>query len=57
MEEVRSSFIILTDKERTLGRPRRRWEDIVRMDLKGKDVNTRNWIDSTQDGEPFCVRL
>ena len=37
MEEGRSAFKILTAKpieRRPLGRPRRRWEDNIRMDLK-----------------------
>ena len=37
MEEGRSAFKILTGKptgKRPLGRPRRRWEDNIRMDLK-----------------------
>ena len=37
MEECRSAFKILTGKPagtRPLGRPRRRWEDSIRMDLK-----------------------
>ena len=37
MEEGRSAFKILTGKptrKRALGRPRRRWEDNIRMDLK-----------------------
>ena len=37
MEESRSAFKILTDKptgKRPLGRPRRRWEDNIRMDLE-----------------------
>ena len=41
----RSAFKILTDKptgERPLGRPRRRWEDNIRM-------NAGNWVDSAQD--------
>ena len=33
MEEGRSAFKILTGK-RPLGRPRRRWDDNIRMDLK-----------------------
>jgi hypothetical protein len=37
-------------QERDLRRPRFRWEDNVRMDLKETDVNTRNWIDSSQVG-------
>ena len=37
MEEGRSGFKILTGKptgRRLLGRPRRRWEDNIRMDLE-----------------------
>ena len=37
MEEGRSSFKILTGKpsgKRALGRPRRRWEDNIRMNLE-----------------------
>ena len=29
--------------------PRRRWEGVIRMDLKEIGVNIRNWIDSAQD--------
>ena len=43
-----SAFQILTGK-RPLGRPRRRWEDNIRMDLKEIGINTKNWIDSAQD--------
>ena len=32
-----------------LGRPRRRWGGIIRMYLKEIRINTRNWVDSTQD--------
>jgi hypothetical protein len=52
MEEGRSAFKILTDKptgKRPLGRPRRRWEDNIRMDLKEICINTSNWVDSAQD--------
>jgi hypothetical protein len=52
MEEGRSAFKVLTDTsagKRSLGRPRRRWEDIIRMDLKEIGIDTRNWIDSAQD--------
>ena len=52
MEEERSAFKILTDKPtemRPLGRPRRRCEDSIRMDFKEIGINTRNWVDSTQD--------
>ena len=32
-----------------LGRPRRRWKDNIRMDLKEIGINMRNWVDSAQD--------
>ena len=32
-----------------LGRPRRRWEDNIRMDLKEIGINTRNWVSAVQD--------
>ena len=33
----------------SLGRSRRRWEDNIIMDLKEMGINTRNWVDSSQD--------
>ena len=50
MEEDRSAFAMLTGKprgKRLLGRPSRRWEDNIRMDLKTTVINTRNWVDLT----------
>ena len=52
MEEGRSTFKILTGTptgKRPFGRPRRRWEDNVRMDLKGIGINKRNWVYLVQD--------
>ena len=52
MEEVRSYLKVLTGKptgNRPLGRPRRRWEDNIRMDLEEIGVNAGNWVDSAQD--------
>ena len=51
MEDGRSAFKILTGKltgKSPLGRSKRRWEDNIRMDLTEINVNTRNWVDSTQ---------
>ena len=45
MEEGRSAFNILTGKptgKRPLGRPRRRWEDNIRMDLEEIGINAGN---------------
>ena len=32
-----------------LGRPRRRWEDNIRMDLEEIGINAGNWVDSAHD--------
>ena len=44
--------MLLTGKptgKRTLGRPRRRWEDNTRMDLEEIGINAGNWMVSAQD--------
>ena len=54
MEEGRSAFKILTGKstgKRPFGRPRRRWEDNIKMNLGEICINTRSWDDSAQDRE------
>ena len=60
MEEGRSAFKILTcvsTGKIPLGRPRRRWEDNIRMNLKGKVVvDARNWDDSAQNRD-YCRAL
>ena len=51
MKEGRSAFEVLTGKptgKRPLGRPRRRWEDNIRMDLEEIGINA-SWVDSAQD--------
>ena len=52
MEEGRTSFDVLIDAptgKRPLGRPRRRWEDNIRMYLEEIVINAGNWVDSAQD--------
>ena len=52
MEEDRNVFKILTGKpagKRPLGRPKCKWEDNIRMNLKEVGVSSRNWVDSAQD--------
>ena len=49
MEEGRSAFKILTGKstgKRPLWRPRRRWEDNIRMDLEEIGISAGNWVAS-----------
>ena len=52
MEEGRGAFKNLTGKptgKRPLGRPRRRWEDNIRMDLEEIGINAGDGVDSAQD--------
>ena len=51
MEEGRNASKILTGTPagKIPLRPRCRWEDNIRMDLKEIGINARNWVDSAQD--------
>ena len=52
MDKVWSAFNILTGKptgKRPLERPRRIWEDNIRMDFEERDINAGNWVQSAQD--------
>jgi hypothetical protein len=37
------------ERKRPLGRPRRRWEDGIRMDLRETDWGSIDWIQLAQD--------
>jgi hypothetical protein len=50
--EKRNAYKILVRKpegKRTLGRPRCRWEDNIRMDLREIGWSDMEWIDLAQD--------
>ena len=52
IEYMHIYFKILTGKPTgkiPLGRPRRRWEENIRIDLEEIGINAGNWVDSTQD--------
>ena len=53
-EWKKSAFKIVTGK-RPLRRPRCRWEDDIRMDLKVIGFNTKNWVDTAQDRDSWIV--
>jgi hypothetical protein len=38
-----------TEEKRPLGKPRRRWEDNIKMDLREIGIDGANWIQLTQD--------
>ena len=48
----RGSYRVLvrkTEGKRPLGRPRRRWEDNIKMDLQEVGCEVKDWIEQTQD--------
>jgi hypothetical protein len=52
MREGRGVYRVLIGmpkSKRPLGRPRHRWEDNIKMDLKERGINEANWIRLAQD--------
>jgi hypothetical protein len=52
MGEGRGAYRVLVGKpegKRPLGRPRRRWEDNIKMDISEKGIDEANWIQLSQD--------
>jgi hypothetical protein len=52
MKETRNAYRILAGKpegRRPLGRPRHRWVDSIRMDLREIEWDGMDWIDLAQD--------
>jgi hypothetical protein len=41
--------------KRSLGRPRRRWEDNIKMDLREIGIDEANWISLAQDRVPWLA--
>jgi hypothetical protein len=51
-EEVRDVYRVLvgwSEDQRPLGRPKRRWEDNIKMDLREIEIDGTNWIQLVQD--------
>ena len=56
MEESRNEYRVLVGKpegKRPLGRPRRRWEDNIKMDLKKVGCDPGEWIDLAEDRDQW----
>jgi hypothetical protein len=56
MGEKRNAYRILVGKpegRRPLGRPRRRWVDNIKMDLRETGWYGVEWIDMAQDMDPW----
>ncbi|KAJ4434425.1 hypothetical protein ANN_22987 [Periplaneta americana] len=52
MGESRNAYRVLVGRpegKRPLGRPRRRWEDNIKMDLREVGCDDRDWINLAQD--------
>jgi hypothetical protein len=52
MEEGRDVYRVLVGRpegKRPLGKPRRRWEDNIKMDLRESAIDVANWIQLAQD--------
>jgi hypothetical protein len=52
MEEKRNAYRILVgnlEGKRPLGRPRRRWVDNIKMDLRDIGWDSMDWIDLAQN--------
>ena len=39
--------------KRPLGRPRRRWEDNIKIDFREVDCDPREWIDCAEDRDQW----
>jgi hypothetical protein len=58
MGEWRGVYRVLVGKpegKRPLGRPRRRWEDNIKMDLQEVGCEGMKWIDLAQDRDRWRV--
>jgi hypothetical protein len=56
MGDKRNAYRILVGKpegKRPLGRPRRKWEDNIRMDLREIGWGGMDWIDLVQDRDQW----
>jgi hypothetical protein len=54
MGEMRNAYNILVGKhegKRPLGRPRHRWEDNIRFDLREIELEGMDWMHMAQDGD------
>jgi hypothetical protein len=60
MGEKRNEYRILVGKpeeKRPLGRPRRRWVDNIKMDLREIGWDGMDWIDLAQDRDQWRARV
>ena len=61
MEQFRNAYRVLVvkpEEKSSLGRPRHRWEDNIKMYLREVDCDLGDWIALAEDGDQWraCVR-
>ena len=44
-------FVERSDENIPLGRPQRRWEDSIKLDIQGMERGSMDWIALAQNGE------
>ena len=52
-ERCRQGFSEKAEGRRPLGRPRRRWEDNIKMDLQEVECGGVNWLDKAKDRDSW----
>ena len=60
MEQSRNAYRVLVGKperKKPLGRPRRRWEDNIKMDLREVGFDYGEWIDLAEDRDQWRANL
>ena len=58
MEQSRNAYRVLVGKpegKRPLGRPRRRWEDNIKIDLREVGCDPGEWIDLAEDRDQWTA--
>ncbi|KAJ4435542.1 hypothetical protein ANN_18158 [Periplaneta americana] len=58
MGEARNAYRVLVgrpEEKRPLGRPRRRWEDNIKMDLREVGYDDREWMNLAQDRDQWLA--
>ena len=56
IKQIRNTYRVLVGKpegKKPFGRPRRRWEDNIKMDLREVGCDHRDWITLAEDRGPW----
>jgi hypothetical protein len=53
MRNAYRMLIVKSEGKRALGRPRHRWEDIIKLDLREREWDAVDWINCTEGREQW----